>query len=219
MGLYGKWSTCRSCYAALLLGGSCGLLSHSGCTQKRQNEQCLTPQWRGKKSILKQPWGRRKARVSLVYQRKTWCRMESAVFRRHLQDKKKLCALQSSWIRQQPAPVPSKRPSAGANTQEMCPAALCHCKTHALDEVRSWKVLSCSRNRSWQILQQLNLEGEQKIPASDGIAYTSSLLTTVQLKNHSAIFIFCIYILQTTDFWLFPTLKRRAFHQRYHTDT
>lgn len=88
MGLYGKWSTCRSCYAALLLGGSCGLLSHSGCTQKRQNEQCLTPQWRGKKSMLKQLWGRRKARVSLVYQRKTWCRMESAVFRRHLQDKK-----------------------------------------------------------------------------------------------------------------------------------
>lgn len=45
MALYGQWSGCRSCCVALLLGGNCGLLSHTGCTQKtQQNEQCLPPQ-------------------------------------------------------------------------------------------------------------------------------------------------------------------------------
>lgn len=45
------------------------------------------------------------------------------------------------------------------------------------------------------------------------LAYTSSLLATVQLKEHSAVFIFCIYTLQTIDFQLFPAPKRRAFQQ------
>lgn len=41
-GFVWKWSSCRSCCVALLLGGSCGLLSHSRCTLKtQQNEQCL----------------------------------------------------------------------------------------------------------------------------------------------------------------------------------
>lgn len=45
MALDGKWSSCRSCYADLLLGGNCGLRSYSECTQNRwQNEQCLTLQ-------------------------------------------------------------------------------------------------------------------------------------------------------------------------------
>lgn len=45
MALYGQWSGCRSCCVALLLGVNCGLLSHTGCTQKtQQNEQCLPPQ-------------------------------------------------------------------------------------------------------------------------------------------------------------------------------
>lgn len=45
MALYGIWSSCRSCYAGLLLGENCGLLSYSEYTQKRwQDEQCLTLQ-------------------------------------------------------------------------------------------------------------------------------------------------------------------------------
>lgn len=68
--------------------------------------------------------------------------------------------------------------------------------------------------------------GGKPTPASDGIAYTSSLLTTVQLKRHSAVFIFCIYTLRTTDFQLFPIPKRRTSQQlpiftveRCYTDT
>lgn len=166
MALYGKWSGCRSCYAALLLGGNCGLLSHSGCTQKRQqNEQCLTPQCCTRKEEIHPKKALRQEKSQ-----KTWCRRESAVFRRR--KTKKLCALQSSWMRQQPALVPSKCPSAGANTQERCPAALCHYKTPSWDEVRSWKVLTHSSNTtsdgnwSWKVLQQLHLEEERQIPAS-----------------------------------------------------
>lgn len=88
MALYGKWSGCRSCYAALLLGGNRGLLSHSGCTQKRQqNEQCLTPQCCTRKEEIHPKKALRQEKSQ-----KTWCRRESAVFRRHLQDKKALCS-------------------------------------------------------------------------------------------------------------------------------
>lgn len=218
MALYGKWSGCRSCYVALLLGGNCGLLSHSGCTQKtQQNEQCLPPQCCTRREEIHpkkalRPWSQWFTRGKHGTGGNQLCLGDTC-------KTKKLCALQRSWMRQQPAPVPSKCPSAEANTQERSPAALCHCKTPFLDGVRCWKVLTHSSNttsdgnRSWKIPQQLHLEEEQQIPASDGIAYTSSLLTTVQLKRHSAVFIFCIATLQTTDFHLLPIPKRRTFQQ------
>lgn len=117
-----------------------------------------------KKSILKKPWGGRKVRKHGAGENQL-CLGDTC-------KTKKLCALQSSWMRQQPALVPSKCPSAGANTQERCPAALCHYKTPSWDEVRSWKVLTHSSNTtndgnwSWKILQQLHLEEERQIPAS-----------------------------------------------------
>lgn len=229
MVLYGKWSGCRSCYVALPLGGNCGLLSHSGCTQKtQQSEKWLPPQCCTRreeihpKKALRQEKGH-----SLWFTRGKHGAGGNQLCLGDTCKTKKLCALQSSWMRQQPAPVPSKCPSAEANTQERCPAALCHCKTPSLVEVRCWKVLTHSSSTtsdgsgSWKMLQQLHLEEEQQIPAGDGIAYTSSLLTTVQLKKHSAVFILCIYTLL-----IFPTPKRRAFQQLpisavegCHTDT
>lgn len=133
--LYGKWSGCRSCYVGLLLGGNCGLLSHSGCTQKiQQNEQCLPPQCCTRREEIhpKKPLRPR----SQWFTRGKHGTGGNQLCLGHTCKTKKLCALQSSWMRQQPAPVPSNCPSAEANTQERCPAALCHCKTPSLDEVR-----------------------------------------------------------------------------------
>lgn len=58
------------------------------------------------------------------------------------------------------------------------------------------------------------------------LAYTSSLLATVQLKEHSAVFIFCIYTLQTIDFSAISRTKEKGFsatanffYGEVHTDT
>lgn len=118
---------------------------------------CNVVPGRGRSFILKKPWGRRMARVPVVYLRKTWCRRESTVFRRDLQEKK-LCTPQSSWMRQQPALFPSKCLSTRTNTWEECPAALRHHSTPSLDEARSWKALTHlskttgDGNWSWKIL-------------------------------------------------------------------
>lgn len=95
----------------------------------------------GRSSVLKKPWGRRTARVPVVYLRKTWRRRESAVLRRDLQEKR-LRAPQSSRMRQPPALFPSKHLSARINTREKCPAALCRCSTPSLDAAGSWRVLT-----------------------------------------------------------------------------
>lgn len=95
MALHGKWSGCRSCYAALLLGGNCGLLSHSGCTQKtQQNEQCLTPQCCTRREEIhpKKALRQEKGQGLSGLPEENVVQRESAVSRRHLQNKKALCS-------------------------------------------------------------------------------------------------------------------------------
>lgn len=144
MALYGKWSSSRSCYAGQLLGGNCGLLSYSECTQKTwQNEQCLTLQCctrRQEAPSQKSPeagglsgsqWftcGNHGARGNQLCLGET-CKKKSSVLHKS-----------AGWGSSKLSSLPSV--SARTNTWEECPTALRCCSTPSLDEARSWKVLT-----------------------------------------------------------------------------
>lgn len=174
-----------------------------------------------KKSILKKPWGRRKVRKHGAG--------ENQLCLGDICKTKKLCALQSSWMRQQPALVPSS--------------------VHLLEQIPKKGVQQlCATTR---LLPGMKLEAERFSPTPvtllmmgtghersyssftwkrnvrSQLAYTSSLLATVQLKERALSSLHFLH-LYSPDYW-FSAISRTKekgfsatanfFHREVHTDT